>query len=52
MDNIKEKLIPLIKDAAILFTITIIAGVLLAFTYDKTKKNYRKSRARAYYTRL
>ena len=37
MDNIKEKLISLIKDAAILFAITIIAGVLLAFTYDKTK---------------
>lgn len=42
MDNIKEKLIPLIKDAAILFAITIIAGVLLAFTYDKTKKTIEK----------
>ncbi len=38
MSNIKEKLIPLIRDAAILFAITVVAGVLLAFTYDKTKK--------------
>lgn len=42
MNDIKEKLIPLIKDAAILFAITIIAGVLLAFTYDKTKKTIEK----------
>ena len=38
MSNIKEKLIPLIRDAFVLFAITIIAGVLLAFTYDKTKR--------------
>ena len=38
MSNIKEKLIPLIRDAAILFAITVVAGILLAFTYDKTKK--------------
>lgn len=42
MSNIKEKIIPLIKDASILFAITIIAGILLAFTYDKTRKTIEK----------
>ncbi len=42
MDNVKTKFIPLLKDALILFAITIIAGILLAFTYDKTRDRIEK----------
>ncbi len=42
MDNIREKFIPLLKDALVLFVITIFAGVLLAFTYDTTKNRIQE----------
>ncbi len=44
MDNEKKSMI---KDALILFAITLVAGLLLGFVHDVTKEPIRQQKAKA-----